>query len=95
MTDPTPTGSISTLKGMLPRIFSKHGVYTAELNEILRLARLNHPKADNSVIERAFVVAEEAHREQKRKSGEAYITHPLAVTQILAELGIGPTTLAA
>lgn len=95
MTDPTPTGSISTLKGMLPRIFSKYGVYTAELNEILRLARLNHPKADISVIERAFAVAEEAHREQKRKSGEPYITHPLAVTQILAELGIGPTTLAA
>ncbi len=95
MTDPTPTGSISTLRGMLPRIFSKYGVYTSELNEILRLVRLNHPKADTTIIERAFVVAEEAHREQKRKSGEPYITHPLAVTQILAELGIGPITLAA
>ncbi len=95
MTDPTPTGSISTLRGMLPRIFSKFGVYTSELNEILRLARLNHPKADISIIEKAFVVAEEAHREQTRKSGEPYITHPLAVTQILAELGIGPITLAA
>ncbi|MEY4617861.1 MAG: hypothetical protein RL101_47 [Actinomycetota bacterium] len=95
MTDPTPTGSISTLRGMLPRIFSKYGVYTSELNEIVRLARLNHPKADTSIIERAFVVAEEAHREQTRKSGEPYITHPLAVTQILAELGIGPITLAA
>ena len=80
---------------MLPRIFAKYGAYTSELNEILRLARLNHPKADVSIIERAFVVAEEAHREQKRKSGEPYITHPLAVTQILAELGIGPVTLAA
>jgi GTP pyrophosphokinase len=95
VTDPTPTGSISTLRGMLPRIFSKYGVYTSELNEIVRLARLNHPKADTSIIERAFVVAEEAHREQTRKSGEPYITHPLAVTQILAELGIGPITLAA
>ena len=95
MTDPTPTGSISTLRGMLPRIFSKYGIYTSELNEILRLARLNHPKADISIIEKAFVVAEEAHREQTRKSGEPYITHPLAVTQILAELGIGPITLAA
>ena len=95
MTDSTPTGSISTLRGMLPRIFSKYGVYTSELNEILRLARLNHPKADISIIEKAFVVAEEAHREQTRKSGEPYITHPLAVTQILAELGIGPITLAA
>jgi len=95
LTDPTPTGSISTLRGMLPRIFAKYGAYTSELNEILRLARLNHPKADVSIIERAFVVAEEAHREQKRKSGEPYITHPLEVTHILADLGIGPITLAA
>ena len=95
MTDSTPTGSISTIRGMLPRIFAKYGAYTAELNDILRLARNNHPKADLSIIERAFVVAENAHRTQVRKSGEPYITHPLAVTHILAELGIGPVTLAA
>ncbi|MEN9749877.1 MAG: hypothetical protein RL149_955 [Actinomycetota bacterium] len=95
MTDPTPTSSIGALKGMLPRIFSKYGAYTAEVNEILRVVKLNHPRADYSIIERAFITAEEAHREQKRKSGEPYITHPLAVTQILAELGIGPVTLAA
>ena len=95
MTDPTPTGSISTLRGMLPRIFSKYGAYTAEVSEIIRLAKANHPKADISIIERAFTVAEEAHRGQLRKSGEPYITHPIAVTHILAELGIGPNTLAA
>ena len=95
MSDPTPTGSISILRSKLPRLFARSGPYAAELNEILRVAKLNHPKADLSVIERAFVVAEEAHREQKRRSGEPYITHPLAVTQILAELGIGPVTLAA
>lgn len=61
----------------------------------MRLAKANHPKADLSIIERAFIVAEEAHRPQVRKSGEPYITHPLAVTNILAELGIGPVTLAA
>lgn len=95
MTDPTPTTSIGSLKGMLPRLFSKHGAYTTALNEIVRLAKLNHPKSDVSIIERAFIAAELAHREQVRKSGEPYITHPLAVTQILAELGIGPITLAA
>ncbi|MFM1972963.1 MAG: hypothetical protein RLZZ345_47 [Actinomycetota bacterium] len=95
MSDPTPTTSIGSLKGMLPRLFSKHGAYTAALGEITRLAKLNHPKSDVSIIERAFVAAELAHREQLRKSGEPYITHPLAVTQILAELGIGPITLAA
>lgn len=95
MSDPTPTTSIGSLKGMLPRLFSKHGAYTAALGEINRLVKLNHPKSDVSIIERAFVAAELAHREQLRKSGEPYITHPLAVTQILAELGIGPITLAA
>lgn len=95
MSDSTPTGSIATLRNRLPRLFTRSGPYSAELNEILRISKLNHPKADLTIIERAFVVAEEAHREQKRKSGEPYITHPLAVTLILAELGIGPVTLAA
>ena len=95
MSDPTPTTSIGSLKGMLPRLFSKYGAYTAALGEITRIAKLNHPKSDVSIVERAFVAAELAHREQLRKSGEPYITHPLAVTQILAELGIGPITLAA
>jgi GTP pyrophosphokinase len=95
VSDATQTGSISTLRNRLPRLFAKSGPYATELGEILRVAKLNHPKADLSIIERAFATAEEAHREQKRKSGEPYITHPLAVTQILAELGIGPITLAA
>ena len=47
------------------------------------------------IIERAYEVAETAHRGQLRKSGDAYITHPLAVTTILAELGMTPATLAA
>ena len=95
MSDPTPTTSIGSLKGMLPRLFSKHGAYTTSLAEVVRLAKLNHPKGDVSIVERAFVAAELAHRDQLRKSGEPYITHPLAVAQILAELGIGPITLAA
>jgi GTP pyrophosphokinase len=80
---------------MLPRLFSKHGAYTTALAEVIRLAKLNHPKGDVSIVERAFVAAELAHRDQLRKSGEPYITHPLAVAHILAELGIGPITLAA
>lgn len=95
MSDSTPTGSISSLRSRLPRLFKGSGAYSTELNEIIRVAKLNHPKADLSIIDRAFEVAEEAHRPQLRKSGEPYITHPLAVTKILADLGIGPITLAA
>ncbi len=47
------------------------------------------------MIERAHNVAARAHQGQTRQSGEPYITHPLAVAQILAELGIGPVTIAA
>lgn len=65
------------------------------LEPILQTVRSTHPKADVSVIERAYTVAELAHRGQMRKSGDPYITHPLAVTTILAELGMTPTTLAA
>ncbi len=95
MSDVTPTGSMGVLRSRLPRLFARSGPYAPQLAEILRVAKSNHPKADLSIIERAFVVAEEAHREQVRRSGEPYITHPLAVAQILADLGIGPVTLAA
>lgn len=57
--------------------------------------RANHPKADLSVIERAYAVAERAHQGQVRRSGDPYITHPVAVATILADLGMTPPTLAA
>jgi GTP pyrophosphokinase len=55
----------------------------------------HHPNADTSDITRAFEVARTAHTGQLRKSGEDYITHPVAVTQILAELGLNEVTLIA
>jgi GTP pyrophosphokinase len=57
--------------------------------------RTNHPKADVALVEKAFSIAEQAHSSQLRKSGEPYISHPVAVAQILADLGIGATTIAA
>jgi len=55
----------------------------------------HHPNADLAIIERAFEVARTAHDGQLRKSGEDYITHPVAVSIILAELGLNETTLVA
>jgi GTP diphosphokinase / guanosine-3',5'-bis(diphosphate) 3'-diphosphatase len=57
--------------------------------------RAHHPDADLSVLHKAYVLAESSHRGQYRKSGDPYITHPLAVTLILAELGAETTTLTA
>ncbi|MFM5952593.1 MAG: RelA/SpoT family protein [Micrococcales bacterium] len=95
MSDSTQTGSIGALRSGLSRLFSRSSTYSTEVSELLKVVRANHPKADLSLIERAFVAADAAHVGQVRKSGEPYITHPLAVTRILADLGIGPVTLAA
>ncbi|MFI1016535.1 RelA/SpoT family protein [Streptomyces sp. NPDC020965] len=57
--------------------------------------RAHHPDADLAILHKAYVLAEFSHRGQFRKSGEPYITHPLAVTLILAELGAETTTLTA
>ncbi|WP_411722594.1 HD domain-containing protein, partial [Mycetocola sp.] len=86
--------SSASLRRLVPRIFSKAQPAGA-VDRLVRTARMHHPKADLSIIERAYTVAEKAHRGQKRQSGEPYITHPVAVAQILADLGIGPKTLAA
>jgi GTP pyrophosphokinase len=65
------------------------------LEPLLRTIRATHPKLDSTMIERAFEVAERAHEGQQRKSGDAYITHPLAVATILAELGMTEVTISA
>ena len=62
---------------------------------VIDALREHHPNADTSEITRAFEVARIAHTGQLRKSGEDYITHPVAVTQILAELGLNEVTLIA
>jgi GTP pyrophosphokinase len=83
-----------SLRALLPRIFSRAQPVGA-VDLLIKTAKLHHPKADVGIIERAYAAAELAHRGQLRKSGEPYITHPVAVAQILADLGIGPKTLAA
>ncbi|WP_250291480.1 RelA/SpoT family protein, partial [Frankia sp. CiP1_Cm_nod1] len=55
----------------------------------------HHPKADVALIVRAYEVANRQHAGQMRHSGDPYITHPLAVTDILAELGVDTTTVVA
>src|SRR4051794_38528007 len=67
----------------------------AALEPLVRVHRANFPRPDFDMLRRAYTVAEQMHRGQRRKSGEAYITHPLAVATILAELGMDTTTLVA
>lgn len=61
------------------------------LNSILEI----NPKYDTDIIGKAYDIAEEMHRGQLRKSGEPYLIHPLAVSEILAELGMDEETIVA
>ncbi|HOB57106.1 MAG TPA: bifunctional (p)ppGpp synthetase/guanosine-3',5'-bis(diphosphate) 3'-pyrophosphohydrolase [Rhodoglobus sp.] len=88
------TQSAASLRTLLPRIFSR-AQPSGAVDRLIKTVRTHHPKADIALIERAYTAAEKAHSGQKRKSGEPYITHPIAVAQILADLGIGAKTLAA
>lgn len=68
------------------------------IEHLIKVHRARHPQAGPDAVEtlrRAYVLAESSHRGQTRKSGDPYITHPLAVTLILAELGAETTTLTA
>ena len=62
---------------------------------IMQACRNHHPDEDLSILERAYRRAVIQHSSQRRKSDEPYIIHPLAVAQILADLGMGPLVVAA
>jgi GTP diphosphokinase / guanosine-3',5'-bis(diphosphate) 3'-diphosphatase len=66
-----------------------------DVRELVDIYRAKHPKADTTLLTRAYSVAAEAHEGQVRRSGDPYIVHPLAVAIILAELGLDASTLAA
>ena len=65
------------------------------LDNLAKSLIAHHPDASLSELERAYNVAAEAHEGQLRKSGEPYITHPLAVSEILAEIGLDLETIIA
>lgn len=96
--DEETTSGLSTGWGMRAR-FARFGggrqPHTPELEPLFKAIRANHSKADLGFVERAYQVAKHHHAGQMRKSGDEYITHPLAVTTILADIGMTEATLAA
>jgi guanosine-3',5'-bis(diphosphate) 3'-pyrophosphohydrolase len=83
------------VRARLARLTSQRHQTDPALEPLFRIVRNTHPKIDLDVVEKAYHTAARAHAGQKRRSGDPYITHPLAVTTILAELGMTPPTLAA
>ncbi len=87
--------SPSRMRAAWARFGGARPVGDPALEPLLTAVRSSHPRADLGIIERAYATAERAHAGQTRSSGDAYITHPLAVASILAELGMPPHVLAA
>ena len=94
MTETQSPATTSSLRTILPRLFSR-AQPTGAVDQLIRTVKAHHPKADLALIERAYQAADRAHRGQTRKSGEPYISHPVAVAQILADLGMGGRAIAA
>ena len=67
----------------------------ALITPVVNRLRDSNKESEVGVVERAFSAAEAAHRGQLRKSGDPYITHPVAVAEILVEFGLDPATIAA
>ncbi len=83
------------MRARLARMATKQQSGNPVLEPLFRAVRANHPKADLALLERAYLVAERLHAPQTRKSGDPYITHPLAVATILADIGMTEPTLVA
>ena len=77
------------------RMTAQRSAISPVLEPLVAVHREIYPKADLMILQRAYGVAEAKHASQSRRSGDPYITHPLAVASILAELGMDTTTLVA
>ncbi len=87
------TRAVATVERVLPW---RRQVQTADaLRPLLDAFRTRHPRDETAMIVRAYEAAARAHQGQLRNSGEAYISHPLAVATILAGLGLDDVTISA
>ncbi|MDQ1694983.1 MAG: diphosphokinase / guanosine-3,5-bis(diphosphate) 3-diphosphatase, partial [Frankiaceae bacterium] len=100
VTPPAPVedaGPSARVRSRLARLGggTKSGATPPMLEPLLKTLRSNHAKSDLRLVQRAFDVAERCHRGQLRRSGDPYITHPVAVATNVAELGLEEPTICA
>ncbi|MEO8230133.1 MAG: bifunctional (p)ppGpp synthetase/guanosine-3',5'-bis(diphosphate) 3'-pyrophosphohydrolase [Chloroflexota bacterium] len=88
------TGARRTTATSTPRPTPRKS-FEALRKQLIAALERHYPQADLESVGRAFEMAVEAHAGQKRASGEAYVTHPIASAQILADLGIDPIAVQA
>jgi GTP diphosphokinase / guanosine-3',5'-bis(diphosphate) 3'-diphosphatase len=83
-----PSGAAAVRRRLARLGAARGGAVNPVLEPMIKIVRSTHPKADVRLIERAYELAATMHAGQARNSGDPYITHPLAVATILAELGM-------
>ena len=90
-------GSLDKMKKLDQEIEAPADFTSPEVlyQELVAAIRKYHPSDDISMIEKAYEIARDAHKDQKRKSGEPYIIHPLCVAIILADLELDKETIIA
>ncbi len=91
--DPKP--SARGVKAVMKRVRPSRAVGAQGVEKIIKEVRDRRPKADLKVIDKAYEIADSWHSGQVRKSGDPFISHPLAVGLILAQFGMDETTVAA
>jgi GTP pyrophosphokinase len=91
-----PTSASRRVRARIARrITAQRGALSPVLEPLVAVHRQYYPKANLALLQRAYEVAEQRHAAQLRHSGDPYITHPVAVATILAELGMDTITLVA
>ncbi|MFN2526712.1 MAG: HD domain-containing protein, partial [Actinomycetota bacterium] len=93
---PAPSdGSPRGVKAVFKKVRPSRPSVPASLDVLVKELRAQRPRVNLKLVERAFELAQLAHEGQVRKSGDAFISHPLGVALILAQLGLEETTVAA
>jgi GTP diphosphokinase / guanosine-3',5'-bis(diphosphate) 3'-diphosphatase len=92
---PSTESQARGVKAVLKKVRPARQPLDPALDNLIKEVRKQRPKADTKAIERAYLMAEKAHRGQMRKSGDPFITHPLGVALILAQLGLDETSIMA
>jgi GTP pyrophosphokinase len=90
-----PSASRRVRARLARRMTAQRSAVNPVLEPLVAVHKQFYPKADLTLLQRAYEVADERHADQLRRSGDPYITHPLAVANILAELEMDTTTLIA
>ncbi|MGH2746576.1 MAG: RelA/SpoT family protein [Actinomycetota bacterium] len=83
------------VKAVLQRVRPARPVLAPGLDGLLKEVKVRRSKANTKLIERAYEIAERSHEGQTRKSGDAFITHPVGVAAILAQFGLDEDSIAA